>query len=478
MASVKHKPTQSMATWFSPKKSVSTKIDLHFNLWRLKDHDRASRDFLDIGVMITAPTGLDEIHFYLPFEIAKSDVVDLGSKFTESELATSIFNEKLAAKNSSAAVVQLTRESDSTTYCYVYKLPSVSSTSAYIDNSVMAVEKRFEGTEIVITNNALSAACSAIEDDERLYIRFRVFVPDDAFVNSSIPQDRFFLSGFDVVECLDLRLNETRNLPPGLRPAMVAARRDSAVVISRLDFLLAVRVTADFVGGYRDFHKCRLLESGAWNDYADDAEIPNGMVVYHWREIAGGGSSTDTKSTIEDFNAFVKLRQRVSGRPTIRAYLAAAVAIGVFVGLIGNGTYDLIKMGGSWALERAGFRSVAQAVSPRVADDESPREARPTEAAPGNAVECPRGANLPQSCANLKVEQTKSDVGGGTSVAGVAKGELHPPPSPAPARESSSTPTHLSAPPKAKAKPRMPNRVSSKSHSDHAPSKPHSGGRN
>jgi len=59
-------------------------------------------------------------------------------------------------------------------------------------------------------------------------------------------------------------------------------------------------------------------------------------VIYHWKNEAKDGS-------LEDFNAFVKLRLRLSGKRIIWRYLLIASLFGVIVGVCGNTVYDAGK---------------------------------------------------------------------------------------------------------------------------------------
>ncbi len=361
---------QSMAIWFPIKQekptsvdhtvqekptSVDPTVDLHFNLWRMthpgKRIKEKHQDFLDVGIMISNPYSLHSICFFLPMIIGRDNIKDLGPKFADPRLATAIFNEKLAVTNdSSGKPIILAKESDNSIYCRVINLP-ISGND--IEESAMEIEKKIDGTQITITENTLEEACKVIDKDHKLYIRFRIYLPEgkkNTFVSSHRPNDWWFASGFDVIECLDVRLNEARNLPDRILQKKAVTESQKTVKIKRLDFLLVAGVTADFIGGHRTFHKCRLLEKGIWENYIDERKLLTGMVIYHWKEPSSPLKllmpKLQTVSTIEgleDFNAFVKLRLRFSGKLTKLLYVLLALLIGATGGVVGNALWETFK---------------------------------------------------------------------------------------------------------------------------------------
>jgi hypothetical protein len=153
----------------------------------------------------------------------------------------------------------------------------------------------------------------------------------EPFVRTITPRDRYFRSGFEEVEYVDFRLNEARTLPDRVESLM---RADSTggqpVPLTRVAFLTAIPVLADLTLSSRLQHKSRLLEHDIWNEYVPSG-IPDGMMVYHWRE--------DKSEGVEDFSAFVKMQTRRSGRQILKNYLMIAFAFGV----LGNLTASAIE---------------------------------------------------------------------------------------------------------------------------------------
>lgn len=347
---------KSMAIWFPLKEAASPQpsVELHFNLWRMghssQKLDKAQApDLLDIGIMVTAPSGLNSVSIYLPIAISTSEIKDLGHLLFDDRLATGIFNEELDATNGPQVIIL--KKASGATHCRVVKFVN---THGQIPESDLEVREEFEGTTLTITSTALDAGIYGARPDEKVYFRLRITIPKNgSFFSAAIPDDKWLTSGVDVTEYLDFRLNQARNLNPGISRRLTNAK---SVRIARLDFLLVVGVAVDVVVGHPEFHKCRLLETDLWKSYVDEAHLQKGMVIYHWREVP------PRSGQVVDFNAFVKLRLRLSGWRIIRQYLLIAFVFGIIVGLFSNTLYDAAKWGVGQGV--AGIWGTKESVAP------------------------------------------------------------------------------------------------------------------
>ncbi|MBF0429186.1 MAG: hypothetical protein HQL94_09710, partial [Magnetococcales bacterium] len=151
---------------------------------------------------------------------------------------------------------------------------------------------------IIIKRIAIERARDGLTNDSKIYFRFRVMLPqgeENPFIKTIKPKDRSFLSGFDRLECIDFRLNESRNLPQKIS-RLLGDSNFSCFNMQQIHFLLAIDVSADYISGHSHFHKCRMLENGLWNKYTG-SELSSHMVIYHWKVSHSDGP-------IRDFNAF------------------------------------------------------------------------------------------------------------------------------------------------------------------------------
>ncbi len=333
-----------MAIWLPLKVTASGQpsVSLHFNLWHLghrgQEADEAEApDLLDVGIMISSPTDLAAVCFYLPTDIGFDDVEDLGPKFISHELATGIFNEKLTASNGHAGNLIILQKTATIRHCGVFTFPT---SGNHISSADLKITPEYDGTTFTITDTALNTACTGLNPGDKLYFRLRIRIPKNGastFINAAVPNDKWFTSGVDVTEYLDFRLNQARNLNTGIARHLGGAGAPVPVRIDRLDFLLVVGVAVDVVVGHPEFHKCRLLEKDLWKTYVDEGHLRKGMVIYHWKDDQGSGH-------LVDFNAFVKLRVRLSGKRIIKRYLLIALLFGTIAGVFGNLLYDGLNM--------------------------------------------------------------------------------------------------------------------------------------
>ncbi len=162
-------------------------------------------------------------------------------------------------------------------------------------------------------------------------------VKESAFVRAIPTPDRLLQSGFEEVEYIDFRLNEARTLPEQVETMMRTELANMRIKLRLVAFLTAVPVRSELSVSHRQSHKLRLLEHQLWNKYVPGG-IPEGMMVYHWKE--------DRPNGIDDFSAFVKLQTRRSGRSTLIKYLAVAFLFGVLGNLAASSLEE--PLGNAW----------------------------------------------------------------------------------------------------------------------------------
>ncbi|MDR7040318.1 hypothetical protein J2X36_005100 [Methylobacterium sp. BE186] len=288
---------------------------------RRKSCSKHKEDFLEIGVLVTNPATLDTVNIFVPFPAARDKISDLGPRFDKTDIAQGIFNEKLSCgrANASSSWIDLRRQSEDL-FCRVHVFSENEQT---IDQAELSTSSESGGTRITISRRAIDRSSRGLNEGERLYFRLRVMTgtkKGGPFVRVITPLDHAFQSGFEEVEYIDFRLNESRTLPSGIERRIKDDSAREFVPISLVAFLTAVPVLAELSVSHTEFHKNRLLEESPWNDYAPQP-LPPGMMVYHWKKEA--------EKPIEDFAAFVKLQTRRTGRRVIFVYLAIAFAFGI-----------------------------------------------------------------------------------------------------------------------------------------------------
>jgi hypothetical protein len=314
----------SMAAWCTHRTGeADASAEIHFNYWRVTQKSRffwqklsPSRDFVEVGVLVTNPSKIETIQIFLPFEVGDDGIKDCGPLFGRVRIAQGIFNEALTCNlATNPHRVDLLLEKD--LYCRVHLFPA---SGDKIDARQLARTSESEGTLLIISRTALDQVCISLPQDGRAYFRLRAFLPENnprPFISVMTPQDRWLQSGYEEIECVDFRLNEARTLPQTVESLMRGS--ELPVPLTKVAFLTAIPVAAELAGTSLTTHKNRVLEHAIWNEYVTDG-LTTDMMVYHWRS---------GKGTVDDFSAFVKLRIRRTSVKILLTYLGIAFIFGV-----------------------------------------------------------------------------------------------------------------------------------------------------
>lgn len=316
---------------------VVTAAEFHVNLWHFSNRKRS--DFFEIGVLVDDPAVLSSIKVFVHFKIDYNQISDLGSKFSEPNLAQGIFNEPLSSATAeNRRSVELSDAGG--TYCGVHIF---STDSDRIHSKELVLESVDGGTLFEITTVALMALAKQSGTKVRPgYFRLRLH-PNTAgsrpFVTYITPKDRALVSGFEAIEYIDCRLNEARTLPTAVAAAANAAQNGVAKT-RRVVFLAVVPVVSAITSSHAEWHKSRLLENEIWEKYVPQG-LDDGMVVYHWRKIF---DEYDVKP-LQGFSAFVKMQTRKADTNIIALYVGLALLLGAIGSVIGSFFLSLFVAG-------------------------------------------------------------------------------------------------------------------------------------
>lgn len=323
----------SVAVWCVHRDGANgATAEIHCNYWRVagdaefKGRNGRVRDFIELGIWLSQPTLVDKVTLFLPLSLSAHAIEDCGPYFANVDLAQGIFNEPLtSASRRGPQCIEMIK--DEAPYCRVHIFMKE---NGGLDPRHLALSQNSDGTLLTITRQAIDEVCTNLAAASPAYFRLRMYIEEkDPFIRTITPRDRLFHSGFEEVEYVDLRLNEARTLPNRVESLMLADGVGKApVIINKVAFLTAVPVLAEVTLSSRLLHKSRLLEHNFWNEYVPSG-IPDGMMVYHWRE--------QEKAGIKDFSAFVKMQTRRTSRQILKNYLLIAFLFGVLGNLTASG---------------------------------------------------------------------------------------------------------------------------------------------
>ena len=321
---------KSVAVWTRGEEGDDQTHEVHINYWRLEGGEaywlsrmkfcvckfvgrkfRAKtpkQDKLEFGFWVWAPNKVSEASIYLPLKLERGDIHDCADNFKRSEISQAIFNEPVTITHGAENAPVIVAKIDDEIYTSIFlfeKLPN-----GNISEDELMIEEKGEGTQLTITSKAIKSAVAADDKSEKLYFRLRVRLHSGSpFVSTIRPFDGALQSGYEEIDYIDFRINESRSLPRDVQESL----RKSTSKLRKISFLTAAPISLGLSSNDAPLHKMRVLESAVWGGYMKN--LPSHMMVYHWRK------DWKDSTAISDFTGFVKFAMRRSGRGRVLKYL-------------------------------------------------------------------------------------------------------------------------------------------------------------
>jgi len=332
-------PSKSIAVWTTGEQAVDQTHEVHVNYWRMGEAGSSSlphcrrwlsslvkrssvpkaggHDLLELGVWVANPSKVNTVSAYLPLKISRADIIDCSGHFKNSDISQAIFNEPVTITHGPQKSPVITAKINDAFYTIIFSFEL--SQGGVISDAELDILEKGEGVQLTITNKAIRSAQEASGNFEKLYFRIRVNLHNGSpFVSTIKPYDGALQSGYEEIDYIDFRVNETRSLPREVQEDL----RKSSSKLSKISFLTAAPISLGLSSNDAPLHKARVLESTVWGDYVD--QLPPHMMVYHWRKDWRDGLS------ISDFSGFAKFAMRRSGRGRVIKYLMIFMIISIF----------------------------------------------------------------------------------------------------------------------------------------------------
>lgn len=295
-------------------------LECHFNLWMLKRINRKRSDkfdsFLDIGIKLCHQNDPTYINIFIPNQIDKSNIQDLGIVFKDNiELVSAVFNEDYGVLTRSKEKIIEVQRVDTTPLFDIYMLD--------LENDV-SIESQFGGSII-------SIHIPEYLKNKIHYYRIRLkcdFVNNIGYIYTP-PASSILEGAFFQTELIDFRVNEKRNLPGFL---LETIRQNGNVVFTKIHFFLMREASDDYIFSHKP-PVGRQLEKDIWKAYVGEDYSFEQITAYHWKEATRHDS----------FSVFVKFRSFHSGLRTILITIGAIIILGIIGGFLGNLLYSLLK---------------------------------------------------------------------------------------------------------------------------------------
>lgn len=296
---------------------VSPECELHLNLWDMK-----TSYYLDIGFYIEECSNIDQLFFYSPFEIKKSDVSDLGGKLNNKKLVDAIFNASYSiSKDETPKLIKVENSSNNVNNKKaVFNIYSLSKEQYHIKSVA-------DGSQIVIDLK------NCPKNDKPYYFRIRINISKSVSslsFTSKIPSN-VFSELLKETEVIDFRLNELRSCNDDIKEIFF---KETYPNLRTIHYLI-LRESSDVIISHEKITSSRILEKDLWSIYNGD--IKNDMIAYHIKEVNGDCGF------IEKFSHLVRFQYSVVNFKTYLYFLFSYVILSYITGLIIDFIHLLIK---------------------------------------------------------------------------------------------------------------------------------------
>lgn len=314
----------SFAIWYEGKEQ-SCDIDLHFNLWKLKNKSwRNSKIddinmFLDIGLKIQKINKIKRICIFIPFTVTDENIEDLGIRMKDNrKLINGVFNDDCEIKNNSGKNgVTISRNNGNE----IIKIHTLD----YEYQKNIKVEPKESGSIIYINTQKDKSEKTPQSGEISSYYRFRIkgkSIYDFGIIKND--SDNPLKTSYESNHIIDFRVNEKRALPEHLNMLLQKERQFNIKVIH---FLLLTDTSYKLACTGLDY-TMRALEDNLWEDYIDREYEPGSLVGYHWKE------SKDSNKSVENFNSYIRIKETKVNHITIIIYILGVIIIGVVTNFI------------------------------------------------------------------------------------------------------------------------------------------------
>lgn len=336
---------RSFAVWYEPSNkricdSEKPNDFLNINFWSQVPKQK-NICYFDFGVYVDNIDLANNIFIYCPFRIEKKDIIDLGSRLSDTRLVNALFNElyditKGSAKrklidckktDSKKFIIYDIQEDSDVKVDYCKRLASDDSGCSYSSN---------KGT--IITLNVTDMSSKA-EADLRLYksyyFRFRVKVEKKSLsmISQKVGNESLLADSLVSTDIMDFRINDIRSCCDEVRERFNSNKHFRFQSIH----YLVMRNADDKVIVQGNECISRLLEKDVWETYIENLET--NMVAYHFKE------KCTSKKGVENLCVLVRFQNRKANWEVYVRYILIAVVLSiicdVFKGLLRIGLETL-----------------------------------------------------------------------------------------------------------------------------------------
>lgn len=318
---------RSFALWYSSKNIVSIKeATVHINLWDKVEKKEKNYCF-DFGILVENIEDIDKIYLYVPFQIEKNQIKDLGSVISNNQLVNAIFNENFTTTDGEPKSLVVNGNEEKPKFV-IYALE--------VERQIKLNSCK-RGTETPGTILEIDVGgIQPIKNISRYYFRIRIKVnsKDIQLINDEIKGISVFSDQFTNTEVIDFRLNDIRSCSEELREQF---KKGKAFCLKAVHYLI-LRDADDIIIHYGKELNSRMLEKNLWSNYIDGYN--HNIIAYHIKSKYEKQIDSITQKIkykyVEDFSDLTRFQYQKGTKKIIMVYVLFVIGLGTIGSVIGN----------------------------------------------------------------------------------------------------------------------------------------------
>lgn len=258
---------ESFAIWYE---SDEEDIDAKLNINLLKNASGVENPYcLDIGMLIYKGRKIKSVELYIPQEINKEDITDLGKLMISDDVLTrAIFNAKIEVKSSRPDHEEYEK-------LITIKDGNIDVLLISFDKSSAWEVSVHEGFSIIKINIAKLLD----KTSHNFYFRLRIKLHNAGGISLDEPPKWWFLqSAFSQMEVIEFRVNDHR-----LFNRYIVEQLESKKLfrLKKTHFFIIREIYDEIVDEY-GIKDIRLLEPEIWNKYINGLNLKGKLIAYHY----------------------------------------------------------------------------------------------------------------------------------------------------------------------------------------------------
>jgi hypothetical protein len=321
---------RSFALWYLEKSKDldPAEVTVNINLWDRKRNQTKNYCF-DFGFLIDDITRINKVNLYVPFQIEKKHIKDLGEVISNNKLINAIFNENYNTTDGEPKrIIVNTEEEDDDFVIY----------SLEVDKQVDIQSCKSTGDDpgSILSIDVSDIEPSKLKKIKKYYFRIRIEVAESniKLIYNEIKGVSIFSNQFTNTEVIDFRLNDIRSCSEELREQF---DKGSKFNMKAIHYLILRNANDAIIHYGKEIHS-RMLENNLWKTYIENEK--DNIIAYHIKSKAKKKFDQESNKYydvyLKDFSDLTRFQYEKNTGFIIFLYVMGILVLGVIGGIIGN----------------------------------------------------------------------------------------------------------------------------------------------